>query len=333
MSQPMDPYDVALAPAPFGLNNTGVICYFNSFLQLLASCTAFTRQVILNAEYIGATRTGAALLEFCSAYAEIDPTGRAVARAQPAAGIALLSLRVLSEFVADLAAYRPHFRLGGGQECASEVIDCIFEMLQTADAGLTKIGDIRLEKNPVACALSHRYRHEVHCASCKGCKIIPVDDAIVFRLFHYDALKVQPSTPDGFARALRVIVVPGDSDYKCERCEARVRSVHRYILEVVPEVVLCMFNLFDERGARRARYLPERFSLPGADGSRLAFRLVAQVEHAGRTTGGHYWANCVRAGDSSFKLNDIGVSPWPLVSTPDTYIVAYHLVGREAAQN
>lgn len=330
----MDPYDAALVPPGFGLNNTGVICYFNSFLQLFASCTAFTRQVLLNAEYLRRTRTGAAMVAYCSAYARIDPdTGAISARATPAPDIAFMSSRVLAAFVTDLAERRPHIRIGGGQECASEVIDCICEMLQLAAPGSDN-DKIDLTDSPVTNTMLHRYTCRLHCLACRAAKPVPTDSAIPIRLFHFDRLKVQPGTPAEFASALRRrIDVEERPDYKCEACGDHVRTIRVYNLEVVPEIILCMFNLFVEYpgGARRARYFPDEFSLPAIGGGTLDYQLVGQIEHAGSMAGGHYWAHGRRASDAVCMLNDFGVSPSVLMPTPGTFLIAYHYVGQSPA--
>ena len=59
----MEPYDAKIAPAPFPLNNTGVICHFNSLLQSLASQSVLVKTVLNNEEYLKKTGTGTAFLD------------------------------------------------------------------------------------------------------------------------------------------------------------------------------------------------------------------------------------------------------------------------------
>jgi hypothetical protein len=100
---------------------------------------------------------------------------------------------------------------------------------------------------------------------------------------------------------------------------------------MVPEVVICMFNLYDGRGGgRRPRYFPERFDLPALGGGRLDFRLVGQIEHAGSEAGGHYWARVLRAG-GVYCVNDASASPSAFAPTADTCMVVYHYTGHTSS--
>src|SRR5580700_1485464 len=92
-------FDPELLPKPFPLNNTGVICFFNSMLQALASQTAFVRAVRANPEYMCATKTGAALLAFVEAFSG-------------GGEVADHSRRVLGALTEDLARRRPKVRFG-----------------------------------------------------------------------------------------------------------------------------------------------------------------------------------------------------------------------------
>jgi ubiquitin C-terminal hydrolase len=328
----MDPYDAALVPPGFGLNNTGVICYFNSFLQLFASCTAFTRQVLLNMEDLRRTRTGAAMVAFCMAYARIDPnTGAITARAAPAPDIAFMSSRVLAAFMADLAEHHPKIQLGGGQDCASQVIDCICDMMQYRPSGPDENKNV-LADSLVLNTMIHRYACRLHCLACKAAKHVPTDSATTIHIFDiYRLIKTPPTTPKEFASALRrQINVEEQPDYKCEACDAHVRTVRVYNLEVVPEIIICMFNRFVEYagGSRDVHYFPDAFSLPAIGGGTLEYQLVGQIEHVGSMAGGHYWAHGRRAGDAIYMLNDFGVSPSAFVPTANTYLIAYHFVGQ-----
>src|SRR5271166_1649456 len=101
MSDAMDPYDGGLAPPPFGLNNTGVICYLNSFLQMLAGCTSMARKILQNEEYLAKTETGRAMYNFFSAFTYLAVDNNYYARDVAEREIALLSSRVLSALMRD----------------------------------------------------------------------------------------------------------------------------------------------------------------------------------------------------------------------------------------
>ncbi len=91
---------------------------------------------------------------------------------------------------------------------------------------------------------------------------------------------------------------------------------------MVPEVLVCLFNLYGRD--RAARYFPPRFPIPGCGGTRLVFRQVPQVEHVGGLGGGHYTARGLRAGGAVCAFNDAAVAASAFGPSPDVYMVFYH---------
>jgi ubiquitin C-terminal hydrolase len=89
-------YNADLAPEPFGLSNTGVICYFNAFLQSLSSCTAFIETVLKNEELLS-TNTGKAVYSFI----------KDVNRSAP---VSHHSNQILTALKSDLRRRRPNLR-------------------------------------------------------------------------------------------------------------------------------------------------------------------------------------------------------------------------------
>lgn len=363
----MDAYDTRCAPKAFGLNNTGVICYFNSFLQMLASCTAFTRGVILNADYLRRTATGTAVVNFVTAYAAAYPANGACealveTRDHPINGIELLSSAVLRALVADLAVRRPHVCFGGGQESASEALVHLLDMMEPPSAASSAAASggpvmsdpalaVESASSPITSLFLHRFRCDVHCRKCKNIVSKTTDYAVNFNLFHFDRMRPPPATVADFSKAVR-LQASTTEDYRCPACPCAAcgassiegkcpacktaapptTAFRIYNLTMVPEIVFCMFNLYVEYGGvRHARYFPERLEFPAQGGGLLAYLLVGQVEHAGALSGGHYWARGLRADGRVYLLNDTGVTPSSFAPTPNTYIVAYHYMGREAS--
>lgn len=324
----MDPYDPELAPRAFGMNNTGVICYFNSFLQVLVGCTAFTRAVLANPEYLRRTPTGEAVLAFVEAYTS-------------GAEVAPMSARVLGALVGDLARRRPHVRFGGGQESASEALVHLLDMMEPGGA---KLGDAPLAdsiQSPITSLFLHRYSQKMYCAVCskRANRPEPVSDkleyAVNFNLFHFTdqdlgreaaaaatAEARAEAMAAAFAKAIRQRreVIEG---YHCLTCGGHVRALEVLNLILIPEIIFCMFNAY---GHKTARYFPLTLELPAREGGRLRFRLVGQVEHSGSLGGGHYWARALRR-DGVYLLNDTGVSPAAFGPSAATYIIVYHYEG------
>lgn len=314
----LERYDPAAAPRAFGLNNTGVICHLNALLQALAGCTAVARAALARRDYLGRTATGRAFYDFVYAFA-----GRGAAGAggpfRADAPLEASSAAVLAALVSDLRRRRPHFRYGPSQESASEGLVLLLDMLDAPAAA----GAAEAEENPIARLFYHRYRATTYCGACRAAGVADRDVAVQFNLFHFDALAAPPRTPAEFGAALRSHVSRLE-DYRCGKCGEVADGLRHYELRMIPEVLVVVFNLYDDARVRAPRYAPERIPFPAAGGGELVFRQVAQVEQSGGRGGGHYTARGLRAGGRVFQFNDASASPSAFAPTPDVYMVFYH---------
>lgn len=126
--------------------------------------------------------------------------------------------------------------------------------------------------------------------------------------------------------------VEGGRPGKCDACAiANGNSVRRYEIEKIPTILFIRFNQYV---GHKKRFFPTEMYFNGKEGGKLRYSLVAQMEHSGSLTGGHYWAHGVRkstAGDKlvSCSLNDVSVNPVKLGPTAATYCVVYHYIGVE----
>ena len=302
----MDAYDERLAPAPFGLNNTGAICYFNGLLQALAGCTALTRAVLADPAYLRRTVTGTALLAFVEAYSRGASNN-----------IAHHSAAIQQALVADLTARRPHVHFGSGQESASEALVHLLDMLELPGEAPGSGQLTRL--------FLHRFRCDLRCRACGAISSTATDHAVNSNLFHIDQMAVPPGadvarfTAAVCFQASELDTGAASGPTPCAKCGAALQRV--YYLTMAPEIILCMFNLY---GPRPLREFPPQLCIPALGGGGLDYRLVGQVEHAGTLAGGHYWARGLRAGGRVYLFNDASVAASEFAATPSTYIVAYH---------
>lgn len=305
-------YDPAWAPPAAGQQNvTGVLCHFSALLQALASCTSLARAVAGHREYLARTATGRAFYDY---FWEAAPSGGRHAGAfAPGKEPGRRSAALLRALVADLRARRPAHRYGPAQESATEGLVLLLEMLEPP-------GPAPPQGHPITRLFMHRYEAQTICTRCRAAATPPLRDvAVQFNLFHHDA--AHPTTPAEFGELLREQVSPL-SGYECARCgPGGGARLHR--LRMVPEVLVCVFNAY---GARRARYFPPRFPLPGTEGA-LWYRWVAQVEHHGGLGGGHYQATALRKGGGVYRFSDEHWAPARGGPAPSVYAVFYHADG------
>lgn len=326
-SDDLEAYDATIVPGSFGLSNTGAICHLNSLLQALVGCSAVVRTAMANRDYLSRTRTGGAFYDFI--YTAV-PKARLSDSTLfgPPRPVESCSAAVLQAMVLDLRRRRPNFLYGPSQESASEGLVLLLDMIDdpeprpvgTADNNDGE-GDVVLEENPIARLFYHRYEARVFCKKCEGCVSQMMDVAVQFNLFNYDTLPKKPETPAEFREMLRSQTSYLE-DYRCEKCGEQAGGFRHYRLRMIPEVLVCVFNLYN--ATRRPRYFPTRIPFPGLDNTQHIFREVAQVEQSGSLAGGHYTARGLRAGGEVHQFNDTSVTPSTFGSTPNVYMVFYH---------
>lgn len=303
---------------PFGLRNTGSICYLNSFLQALLGCTAWLRAVRDSA---GETRTGRAVREFVLAAMAPDAD----------ADIAGHSAKILAALTEDLRERRPAVAFGLGQESASEVFIHLLEMMEppvmVAEASAATKESLAPppKPGPIRRLFERRFRCEIFCRACRTTVSTTNDDSVLTTLFHVTA-----TDHDEFCRQFCQQITTC-TDFVCERCQTKGTALRAYTLVRLPEIVFATFDCYGRRPDHR--WFPKQLRLPGAApvaGARPqhCYRLCGQIIHSGGLDGGHYWAFSLRQREGMvepYVLNDTGVSrAADFTQHGGCYVVVYH---------
>lgn len=301
----LTPYDINLVPVAVGFNNTGVICYANSILQLLISCPSFAMRVI--AEPISSDNPRATIHAMKRLFTDLS---------QSSPNVSQRSADIVQSLVSDIQRFRPGFKFGRGQESSSEMFIFIIDMLESPGQ----------QVRPITELFMHRYSKTTICNHCRKSVSVMSDYAINFNMFYYDMSP--PKTPEAFS-ALLMKNVSKITDFNCPECKTQQNAIVVSQLKMLPEIIVIMFNIYRTEN-RQIRYFPLEMSFPSSDSkySQLTYQLVAQVEHSGTLNGGHYWARCKRS-NGVFVLNDNNVTKSAsstFAPTVDTYIIAYHYV-------
>ena len=169
----MDSYDKLLIPEPFGLQNTGVICYFNSFLQALCACSSFTKVVMQNKEYLSETNVGSVIIEFVEGYINNNVNS-------------LIAQKILQALCNDLKKRRPNIRFGSGQESAHEVFILLLDMMEPLSEKKEE-GLISSLKSPITKLFLHKGVWNLFCKKCNKIISKEIDYGVIFDMHHIDA--------------------------------------------------------------------------------------------------------------------------------------------------
>ena len=295
-------YDKDKLLEPFGLINTGVICYMNSLLQALVSCTAFNKAILENEDYMHKTKIGTVLFEFivCATQNPKDTGG--------------FSQKVVATLVEELRVRHPNIIYGRGQECASEGLSLLLELLNGPEIPLND----STSSNPVSKLFCSKYKKVVGCEKCNH-----KNETIEYRNQHiihkYDDLAKD------ILMSVNIL-----ADYKCDKCSESGCCKEVVAITRIPEIlvitdaVILACRLFHQ--PTTINLTPPGFVFEGINGP-IKYYKVAQVEQSGSLDSGHYISKGIRKGLEAYLFNDQSVSKIDkLDPTPNTFLTFYHVV-------
>ena len=300
-------FDQRFLPLPFGLNNTGYICWLNATLQALLSCPAMTQTVLSVADDL----TNSFAREYLRLVYSIIEAKKNPANWNPNL-YGQASSKILQAFIECAKAKYPMTPIGNNQECADEAFTIMIDLF---------------DHPKIANLFNNVYELRITCPQCNNVVSSVRDRTYKIDVFTQHSLADQRS----FIDFLRFHRSPVD-DYQCPNC-GRSSSVRREErLAMLREIVVLTFNKYQ---AKDIRYFPDELWFPQIGGGRLVYRQVAQIEHSGSQSSGHYYADVLRntlqpGGDIApaaefYRANDSSISPNKPRSTANTYMVIYHM--------
>lgn len=181
------------------------------------------------------------------------------------------------------------------------------------------------------CSKSHLLTSQKKCEMCtKICNRILYDNKLLM------CPKCQPNFvftfPDNYKTILcdlciNIYEILHNDPYKkliCDKCKPIYKEKKTQVqiqtrLTMVSSCIVVLFNKYENKYCFK---YPDTFSI--GENNKFIYKAVAQIEHSGGMTGGHYWALAKRKGND-YILNDGSASPSELNATNSTYLVFYHL--------
>ena len=281
--------------ALFGLHNdTGISCHFNAVTQALLSCTGFVETMRIHLDKYS---DNAIVYEFLKLI-DGDETTR--------------TARPIFEELKKLTQTRDdkiNKLYGKSHECADETLKLILE----------SIGDSMIDRFKI------KYKTQVVCPNCDH-RTNPTYD--VRSYFQITGREKDLINNKKFQEHL-LRQVTEVSDYTCEKCHITSDCRMEHYLHLTSEIfVVVMHKHSSMYGGvgKKNLFFPMGLKFPGfPKGTVVQYELVAQVDHTGHDTAGHYTATC-RRGPDTWRLNDSSIERGTLSPLPTTYLLFYHLV-------
>lgn len=280
-------YDKDYVISPNGFKNNGVICYFNSMLQALLSCSAFNQIIKKSTINNPVIKILKDLLNKKENESNVDISSYSL----------VLWNSMTQLLCKNKGVARSEFMQG--QQCAGEGFQYLIESME--------------QDNNIQNLFFHRYRSLV---ACKICNKFVSNVNCVYNLF-----EIPCDTKDigEFIKKNSSDVI----DYKC-KCGDTDNKKKLNVLTMIPEILVIMSKKYTVNGKIQIiTDFPQSIDFM-MSGKSVTYNAVAQIEHSGGLNGGHYWAVCKRK-DGWYKFNDNSVSSSEFKPTNETYIVFYHI--------
>jgi ubiquitin C-terminal hydrolase len=265
-------------PNAFVLQNNGVLCYMNSMIQALMSCTAFN-QFIYDHRDDFIEKDNNLALTYLNLY-DINRTSKKINTCD-SSQILLLINRARRKCKDNLFLSR--------QEDINEGL--IF-LLDIIGSDIDKL-------------FHSQYRRNIKCLNCKADHIAENPESsesmVDFSDVHPDLRECLITKKAVETFITSNVQVP--RDYKCESCgiintpNSRTKNVDKanilqiYTLAKCSEIIILLLkDVFIEK---TERYFPLALELE-IDNKIQYYRVVAQIEHYGSASSGHYTCTCLR---------------------------------------
>lgn len=278
-----------------GFANIGAICYFNSILQALLSCSAFVELAMKYSAHFTEknNKLGCTLVQLITHMRE-----------NPAPDERLTiynSAQVLQSLVVEMKKQNKTQIFGNSQQSASECFIFLIDCLQVKE---------------IEYLFTVVYKRTIRCGACRH-KVTVSDCGVHFEVYH------RATTERELCDYLLDNGKAALADYKCEKCGQLGKCRENLRLCRMPTVLVLLFNKYTEESKRHIDPLPATISMPGV-GGQLVHEMVATVHHSGGLHGGHYTASVSRLG-GKYAVSDSSVAKIAdFPRTADIYLALYH---------
>lgn len=284
-------YDATTVVKPFGLHNDSVRCYFNSLIQMLASCTSFVNSAVAREQIVHSDFAK----QLCQFFHNIIDSDQHIVD---------LFDRWTEHIDGDFLE----------QEDVSDTFHHMFDVMD--DSGFNGLfqSDMRCDS---------------FCLKCRSQTKLPDDKVFIHSIPHQNAnqFSIKSTTCDNEEDHSLNKYIRGNysySDSKCVKCNGNYVNVSR--ATHLPSVLLMSLNKFANKDVYE---YPQVLAFSNkTQRTTLHYKLVAIVDHYGSMYGGHYSCRCLRTlADGSIGcvlIDDMGIAPSSFNPTPSAYILAYH---------
>ncbi len=297
---------------PFGLYNNSIICYFNSLIQTLLSCTSLTEYLLHNEQKFINNSFIKIYINIIKKYITnqyINKDSNYLLENE--------NLILFNEFINNIKNKNIHF--GYNQEDSGELLILLLEIIND-----DYINNLFL----------HKYKCDIYCLSCKYTYSIKDDISIQFEIdinaidncyLNYK-IDIDLSNLNKYIRNNYSELI----DYECKKCKKK-KCIKLNRLIKIPTIVIINLNKY----LKKIYYnypIELNFKQPDLN-KQFKFKLISTINHSGSQNFGHYISKSIRKNNiinitdpttNVYILNDNSYNTTNFKSDINTYMLIYH---------
>jgi ubiquitin C-terminal hydrolase len=301
---------------PFGLYNSHILCYFNSLLQSLFSCTSLTEYILNNEKKFEEHNFMKLYIIILKKYILLDKETFDHQLVESS------NILMFNEFL--ILIKNKNIKFGFTQEDSGELLVLLLDIIND---------------NYIYNLFYNKYKCDIYCKNCKNCKNIKDDISIQFEIDSNNITsKYLKSIVDkdlhDFNKYIRNNYSEFDN-YKCENCNQINNCIKINRLTLAPTILVINFNKYVEK--KNYIFPAELFFINQPNNKKYNYRLISTINHSGNTNSGHYISKNIRKTltidnnnlkiiNQIYKMNDSSYNIDTLKPESDTYIIFYHYI-------
>lgn len=315
MNNTLIPYNNIYLLRVFGLYNSHILCYFNSLLQALFTCTSLTEYLLNNEKKFIENNFMTLYINILKKYILFDKQSDKNTNTYLTESSNIL---MFNEFL--ISIKNKNIKFGYNQEDSGELLILLLDIIND---------------NYIYNLFYNKYKCDIYCKNCKNIKNIKDDISIQFEIYDktVDNNFLQSKIDNKLHNLNKYIRnnYSNFNDYKCEKCNIQGDCIKINRLILVPTIIIINFNKYTEKN--NYNYPTELFFINGKENKKYNYKLVSTINHSGNTNSGHYISTGFRkkiqnnsVSNIVYKMNDSSYNEDSFKPENDTYIIFYHYI-------
>lgn len=297
---------------PFGLYNNSVLCYFNSLIQSLLSCTSISEYLLNNEEKFKSNTFIKLYISLIKKYIVNDHKSNFL--------VDNINLLLFNEFLQKIKISKRKF--GYDQEDSGELLLLLLEIIN--DKFINEL-------------FLHKFKCDIYCKECKHIINIANDTNIFFEVNLYEIkhnyLKYEV---DKHLSDINKYIRNNYSDlenYTCQNCKNQ-NCIKINRLTLTPSIIVINLNKYKNK--YDYQYPLELIFINKNAKIKYNYKIISTINHSGNQNFGHYISKSIRKNheycDISDKeydiylLNDTSYEKNNFKSDANSYLLFYHFV-------